>query len=371
MSKAILMFTGDILCYPEMTDGTNEDYSRLFREIERPSDCDFLVGNLETPVAGKELLYTHELYCFNTPDSFVGTLKNFGFDLVSLANNHCMDRNEQGIERTLENCRKYGMDTVGLYTSPEDRNQIYIREINGIKVAFISYTYGTNAFAHRLFLKRPYMVNLLQPEETLKGSIHLLESAEDIAARVDEIYGKKGEEYQLAKPYLEQLQNDIKCAKESADYVVMLLHCGGQYNPLPDAYTKYVARQIKEYGADIIVGLHPHIIQPCDTSDGYMTAYCLGNLICPEDKCLPSEVDPSYSAVLRLALEKDESGKITAKTGFSLYKTVTEDGLPIIYDTYDLCSACGDEKLIKDCIHYANLFAGDEKYSEIQKVYTI
>ena len=106
MQKATLLFTGDILCYPEMTEGTNENYGILFEKIKKDSACDFLVGNLETPVAGKELLYTHEQYCFNTPDSFVGALKKFGFDLVSLANNHCMDRNEQGIENTLENCRK-------------------------------------------------------------------------------------------------------------------------------------------------------------------------------------------------------------------------------------------------------------------------
>ena len=160
-----ISFTGDILPSERMNRVLNGDYRTCFAHAKGLSDCDYLVGNLETPVAGEEMLYTPERYCFHTPEGILDALSDAGFDMLTLANNHCMDRGEEGIRKTLENCRKYGFDTVGLYDTKEARDRIFIRDFGEVKVAFINYTYGTNAFAHRRFLEHPYMVNLLQPEE--------------------------------------------------------------------------------------------------------------------------------------------------------------------------------------------------------------
>lgn len=82
-----------------------------------------------------------------------------------------MDRGEQGILNTLENCRELGVDTVGAFKTANERNKIYVKNIGGIKVAFLNYTYGTNAFAHHRYLEHKYMVNLFQPEECKEGSV--------------------------------------------------------------------------------------------------------------------------------------------------------------------------------------------------------
>ena len=132
-----ITFTGDIMCYPRITDVAKGDYTPIFSLAENLSNCDYLVGNLETPIAGEDLEYTHERYCFNTPIGFLEAIKSAGFNLLSLANNHCMDRGEEGIIRTLENCRKYGFDTIGVYKTEEERNSVFIKEINGINYSQI------------------------------------------------------------------------------------------------------------------------------------------------------------------------------------------------------------------------------------------
>ena len=273
-----ISFVGDIMCYPRMTKIANGDYSELFLRAHKLKNCDYLVGNLETPIAGYEMKYTYERYCFNTPESFLTAVKECGFNLVTLANNHCMDRGEAGLIKTIENCKKAGLETIGAYATEEERNKVFVKEFNGIRVAFINYTYGTNAFAHHTFLKHPFMVNLSQPEETLPGSIHLLNSYEKIAEEVRKIY-ENGEGYEYVRPYLEQLKNDIMVAKEAADYVIMIMHNGGQYIREVDPYSIFLAEKIKEYGADIIVGHHQHLIQSCDTNDDYLKIFCLGNFI--------------------------------------------------------------------------------------------
>ena len=103
--------------------------------------------------------------------AYVDALKKAGFNLLCLTNNHIMDRGEQGILNTLENCRELGVDTVGAFKTANERNKIYVKNIGGIKVAFLNYTYGTNAFAHHRYLEHKYMVNLSQPEECKEGSV--------------------------------------------------------------------------------------------------------------------------------------------------------------------------------------------------------
>ena len=357
-----ITFTGDILCQQEMTEKSEKNYSPMLAKTKSLfKDCDYLVGNLETPIAGEALGFTNERYCFNTPDEFLDMLKEAGFDLLSLANNHCMDRGEEGMLNTLATCQKYGFDTVGVHASPEEREKIFIKDLGGIKVAFINYTYGTNAFAHHRFIKEGngYLVNLFQPEETKDGAIHLLLPANEIAQKVQEIYFGDGKVYNaFVKEYLDRLQSDIARAKAQADFVIMLAHIGGQRNAEPDAYSKYIMQKIKEFGADTIVGLHPHVIQPCDLTDGYFTVYDLGNFLCsPTDFHNDTEIDQSVSAILHLYLEK-VAGRVEMKVGFQLTKLVTEQEIPVVYNLFDLYQETKDEALRQTAIKYANFFAG-------------
>lgn len=369
-----ISFTGDILPSERINKIANGDYSFCFSKANKLSNCDYLVGNLETPIAGEELGYTNERYCFNTPEGLLDALKKCGFNMLTLANNHCMDRGEQGILNTVDNCKRYGFDTIGIYKTEEDRNKVFIKQIDDIKIAFINYTYGTNAFSHHRFLEHPYMVNLFQPEETKPGSIHLLNDYKRIADDLKRIYYDKSEEYDLVKPYLEQLEMDIKNAKESADYVIVIAHNGGQYVEPVDPYSIYIAEKIKEFGADIIVGHHQHIIQKSDISDDYTKIYCLGNFfydnrIVGED-CYFDK--PLYDVVFHLSLTKDEQGRVTGKQSFSIYTTMTDErGMPVVVNAADVYSIKPESHLRLDILRYANLFVGEEKYKEVQERYEI
>ena len=368
-----ISFTGDIMCSPRMTRLSHMNYSPLFAWAKKLAACDYLVGNLETPIAGELLKYTHERYRFNTPESYLTAIRECGFDLVTLANNHCMDRGEEGIIRTLENCQRAGLETIGIYATEEDRHRIFVKEFDGIRVAFINYTYGTNAFAHHTFLKHPYMVNLFQPEETLPGSIHLLNDYAQIESEVQAIYGE-GEGYDYVRPHLEQLQDDMKRAKEEADYVIMVMHSGSQYVEEVDAYSKFLAEKIREWGADLIVGHHQHIVQSCDTSDGYLKIFCLGNFL--YDQIIEGDGyyfdSPLYNIVFHLALERKEDGRVLAKKSFSIYTTVKNaDGLICPIDAYDVYCQKDEVYLKETLLSIANLFAGGQYYTEVQERYEL
>ena len=380
MNSAKISFSGDVLCYPAMTekaqtpDGLN--YNPVFENAKSAFECsDYNVINLETPIAGEDMQYTNEQFCFNSPDEFLNAVSVMGGNIMCLANNHCMDRGEEGLLKTIEACEKAGLDTVGVYKTEQDGNKIVVKNLRGVKIAFLNYTYGTNAFAHHRFLKddHKFMVNLLQPEETLPGSIHLLESAETIEKLTKELYFTENDTYNtILAPYIKKLETDIKRAKEMADIVVFCLHCGGQYNEQPEAYTKFIASKIKEYGADIIVGLHPHIIQPCTVEDDFVTAYCLGNLIFSPPDCeyTQTRVDKAYSAVLHIYPDVDR--KCIKKVTFSLMKTFEEQpGYAKTFDTFGLYNKTKDKNLLKDIEYYANYFAGKKCFDGIKPEYTL
>lgn len=378
-----ISFTGDLLYGDKMVNDwcktkDGYDFLPLLRTcISRLPDADYLVGNIETPVAGKENDgYTHERYCFNSPDEVLDSLKKIGFDLLSLANNHAMDRKQAGILATLDACDRAGLEHIGLYRTPEENEAVFVREIGGIKVGFVNYTYGTNAFAHHNFLgeNEKHMVKMTQPEETLNGSIHLLNSLEQIEKETNELY--EDEINPIAAPCLERLKNDIQRTKAQSDFVVMLLHSGGQYNLEPDAYTKMLVEKIWEYGADIIVGNHPHIILPSTYEDGRFTAYCLGNLLSstPGNIKAGCPVNPDFSAVLNLTLEKKEDGSIEKHLSFRLCQIMHDSErkkAPWVVDTYDQWKKDPYDAYKEAILFYANRFMPGMNYTEPMAEYHI
>lgn len=374
-----ISFTGDLLFQNPMNDWcrTDDGYSYLplfYRDWGRLPDTDYLVGNLESPVAGEQNGgYTSERYCFNTPEEVLRDLKNAGFDMLSLANNHAMDRGPEGIAATVDACERNGLDHVGLYRTEEESEAVFIRELNGIRVGFVNTTYGTNAFAHHRFLgeNQKFMVHMSMPEETLEGSVDLLKDNTGIEQETRALYEPVSP---VVQPYLDHLKSMIERTREQADYVIMLLHSGGQYNTETDAYTRMLAEKIRSWGADIIIGLHPHIILPSEVRNGFFTAYCLGNLVygvkgaggaCP--------VSPAYSAVVSLELEK-KAGKILPKITFRLCHLSfdPEDRrAPVLEDTFDHYREArmrlGEEhpdvrKEKEEILRYANRFFPDGSY---------
>lgn len=372
-------FTGDLLCSQSIIEGCKTDCGYNFQPLfERGESAlhqsDYVVGNLETPVAGEELKYSFEPYSFNAPVEYLDALRRCGVDMVCLANNHCMDRGEEGITRTLENCHNLGIETTGIYETAIGREKCFVKEISGVKISFVNYTYGTNAFAHKQFLQNGSRgrVNLTQPEETLEGAIHLLQPLNEIKKQTEKFYLNRNDTYEnILKPYHKQIREDIKRAKDESDIVIFCLHSGGQYNVEPDAYTQMLTGRIREWGADIIIGLHPHIIQQCAVKDAFVTAFCLGNfMFSPESTKAKSEIDKNYNIVLHLYAGK-ESKKLTKVTFSLMYVSENTQRLPHVANTYDLYMQDSNEALEKEILYFANYFAADSRYTKVCQEYTL
>ena len=252
-------------------------------------------------------------------------MKDAGFDLLSTANNHCLDRELTGLKKTLDALDRAGLAHTGTARSSRERDAVFLRVINGIRVAFLSYTYGTNAFANHIFLREEdsWAVNLFQPQETLPGSIHLLESAETIAERM-----KAAGTADSSSVYLDRLREDIRNSRSAgADFVIVLMHSGGQYNIPPDPYTEFLVGKIREFGADLIVGNHPHVVQKSEPGGRCPVFYSLGNFSftpgeSPENRRHPIS---STALLLKIGLKKESSGTRLASVSYSITRSVLRE----------------------------------------------
>jgi poly-gamma-glutamate synthesis protein (capsule biosynthesis protein) len=253
------------------------DYTSFFREVrEEISSADIAMANLETTLGGKEQKYTGYPR-FSSPDELADALKYAGFDVVVTSNNHCMDRGEKGLLRTLKVLKDRGLQPIGTSESSEARRKVFVKEANGLKVAFLAYTYGTNGIP--VPEDKPYLVNLIEEKAIL---------------------------------------SDLARARECADAVVIYLHFGQEYRREPSEEQKRLARLLLESGADVIIGSHPHVLQPGewieveDPAGGTVkkyAAYSLGNFISAQRFPHTEE-----GVILKVALEKDSSlGRVYIK----------------------------------------------------------
>ena len=174
--------------------------------------------------------------------------------------------------------------------------------------------------------------------------------------------------------YLGGLKNDVQTAKQKAEFVVVLLHSGGQYNVVPDAYTEMLTKKLREYGADLIVVNHPHIILPSSYEGAYFIAYCLGNLVSMEPgSAISSLVNPDFSAIVNLYLQRDATGKVEHHVSFRLCQLFFDapEKPPYVVDTYDQWCSNPTEEYANLILEYANRFAPGKGYSSPQAEYLI
>lgn len=271
---ASLAVTGDIMVhsyqYEEAYDRSTGKYDFMhnFTDMKKYFDsADYSIGNFETVLAGEDVGIS-DYPCFNTPDSFLDSLKYSGIDFVTTANNHCMDKGTDGLLRTIDKLDEYGFDHTGTYKDEESRNEVFVKDINGITFAFLSYTYGTNGIP----VKNPWNVNILD-EELIKS--------------------------------------DIEKAKElNPDFIVVLPHMGVEYEIYPREEFKEWADFMFNCGADIILASHPHVLQPMEvreitkddgsTRNGFII-YSLGNFI-------SSQTTPPRNAGIIVNLDFEKKG---------------------------------------------------------------
>ncbi len=249
-----LVFAGDVMQHmPQVDAAWNSErgtysYDSCFRFISPwLSGADLAIANFETTLAGKP----YSGYpAFSSPDELVNGLLNAGIDIVGTANNHCCDRGRNGIERTVSILDSLGMMHMGTYKNDPAYRKATPMIINtrGFRLAFLNYTYGTNGIT----VPDNNVVSLIEKERML----HDLTAARD----------------------------------SSADMTIVFIHWGEEYQREPNAFQKDIAQYLFAHGADIIVGSHPHVIQPMEWHKAdslgkeHLVVWSLGNFVSNQRK---------------------------------------------------------------------------------------
>ena len=298
---ATIGVVGDIMMMQSQVGGAwNEqkqayDFTPSFRGMQGYfQGADLLCGNLETPIAGEEAGYTgpapsapppvlegtptpRERQTFNAPDELASSLKLSGFDVITTANNHCLDRGADGAAHTAEVLRAAGLVQLGTYTSQEDRQTARVVDIKGMKVGLLAWTFSVN------------------------GNEGMLSSDERGYA-----VGRTGDK--------QRIQEDIQLCKEAgAQFLIAFVHWDTEFEQTPASSTRKMARYLLEQGVDAVLGSHPHVVQPAeyvtvqrgDAEYTGLVAYSLGNFI---SNMSPSPRD--YGLYVQLTLVKQPDGTV-------------------------------------------------------------
>jgi len=331
-----ITFVGDILCWKEQNDlaynpkSNSYDYSDSFKFIKKYfENSDYVVGNLETTFSGIENKYTfisetswYTRIMFNTPDSFAEALKNTGFNLLTTANNHCIDRGVNGVLRTLRVLDKYSLEHIGTYESQAKSDTIFIKNIGGFKVAFLCYTHGINYYAHNNSIPKdkPYLINLLARPESQAYEFGITPCDVKLSKTKQLLYKLTGTNTTPVDVRIrEKVLTDIRKAKEqSPDLIIVMPHMGVQYMSYPSQFSRKWVDALFEAGADAIIAGHPHVLQPMEFRTGIdnnrtkrtgFVIYSMGNFITsplyePTDNALAS-------IILNLHIKKDQNDGAT------------------------------------------------------------
>ena len=249
VSRAQIAVTGDILMHmPVINTGLRSDGSYNFDSIFRyltpySSAADYAAANLETTLCGTDKGYKYSGYpAFNCPDEIVDALKKAGFDLLLTANNHCYDTSEYGFLRTVRTVREKGLQVLGTRAAA-DELKYAVQEINGIKIGMVNYTYQgmpDNPVAGKVYMNK----------NTLSDTCAPLVNA-FIPGQLDSFYLE-------IRQCLEEMKN------AGAEATVMFIHWGNEYQTTPSTEQRQIAQQLCDLGFDVIVGGHPHVIQPVE-----------------------------------------------------------------------------------------------------------
>ena len=338
---------GDIMTEPQLLAQAKTengyDYKPVFADLEDMfSAADYVIVNLETPLAGEEAGYTDRIVSFNAPDELAIALKNAGVDMAVTANNHANDRGTEGLKRTLRVLDELGLAHTGTYAEKSDPRIAYFT-VGDTKVAMISGAVSVNSYAGFPRLEE-WQINLLRTPHP-STSFYVDPSFDRTKQYIENLLGRKllweegiclkramdipvaHGEADLAvedyDPYLKKLEKDFAEARENADLVLFCPHSGGQFNTEPGEASKYVVNWAVEQGAGAVLAAHSHTTQPAVYLNGVPCFYCLGNVTMSsktdysEAPCLPE-----YGVAAHLYVE---GGKIR-KTTFSIYKIVENDG---------------------------------------------
>lgn len=285
--KAELIFVGDAMQHQAQLDkakqlGGNKryDYSDCFTLIAPTIlGADYAVCNLEVPLGGGPDYTGYP--CFSAPDSYAEALRDAGFDMMLTANNHCLDRRDKAARRTLSALDNLGIDHIGTYHDAAQRDSLvpFIKNINGFKIGFLNYTYGTNG---------------IEPKEGIEVSL------------IDK----------------DKIAKEITSTRNAgAEIIVVNMHWGIEYVLLENQPQRDLADFLVKQGVDLIIGGHPHVVQPMKVvhndkeNKDVLIVYSLGNFISNM-----KTADTRGGAMVKATIIRDSDGK--AKFSHAVYDTL-------------------------------------------------
>lgn len=328
--EVAISMVGDVLMHnPTLKSGLQEDgsynYDHLFKNVKKHMEnTDISLANQEVILGGTDLGIS-AYPAFNAPQELGDSLVQSGFNTILHATNHTLDKGEKGVDSALTYWKEKHPETtvLGIHESQEDRDQIYIFEKKGFKIAILNYTYGVNG--NRIPEDRPYIVDLMDKS---------------------------------------QMERDIQKANELADYVIVCPHWGTEYVfEATDDQKEWTDFFLKQ-GVDLVIGTHPHVIEPVEwVEDGenkMLVFYSLGNFVSCQDKWYRM-----LGAMANVKLLKDADGNVTV-TEYGVEPLVTHIAGKTEYTTYYLKDYT-EELAKKNKIRNVDSSFSVEKLKELSK----
>ena len=328
--EVAISMVGDVLMHnPTLKSGLQEDgsynYDHLFKNVKKHMEnTDISLANQEVILGGTDLGIS-AYPAFNAPQELGDSLVQSGFNTILHATNHTLDKGEKGVDSALTYWKEKHPETtvLGIHESQEDRDQIYIFEKKGFKIAILNYTYGVNG--NRIPEDRSYIVDLMDKS---------------------------------------QMEKDIQKANELADYVIVCPHWGTEYvfeaTDEQKEWTEFFLKQ----GVDLVIGTHPHVIEPVEwVEDGenkMLVFYSLGNFVSCQDKWYRM-----LGAMANVKLLKDADGNVTV-TEYGVEPLVTHIAGKTEYTTYYLKDYT-EELAKKNKIRNVDSSFSVEKLKELSK----
>lgn len=229
-----------------LTDGGEYDYSKLYENLAPLlAGCDVAFINEEVPLAGEIGAYPS----LSAAGTVAQALRGAGFNVVNQASNHSLDKGQKGLVRSLDTLNETGFDAIlGAFRTEEEANAQQIIEKQGVRIGFLSYTYGLNGYS--LPQDKPWMVSLIDNEK---------------------------------------IKSDLAALRPNCDYLIVSMHWGNEYQTEPSDGQRTLAQMLADEGADLIIGHHPHVLQPLErltAQDGREVpcVYSLGNYVSGQHK---------------------------------------------------------------------------------------
>ena len=358
---------GDLMSnYLQIPKLLEHGYEKVFEHVYGEfDDCDLLIGNLETPISKNKELYACQKYSFCAPVEFVTAIKKLSSNIVLLtANNHCLDRGLDGLKETIKILDEYKV----LHTGTQLDDNSYLEcDLHGHSIAILNYTYGTNAFSNHEYLKKKdlHHVNLLQPQEESDYFYRVIMKSDILPYRLIRKMVRKLGLFQINVMPYERVSNNKKLekqylslinnAKKKSEMVISCVHIGGQYNALPNKYTRDVVNKSILSGVDIVSANHEHVIHSVGKNGGHFFNYSLGNFIGTNGSIEPPyDKDSDVSLGVNIYWNTKEN---TKRYSYSLFMSIADsNNIVQVYPMWKF--AAQDEAVLARYQKYTDILSG-------------